>query len=318
MKVKHLLPGMLCLLAVACTNEKKIDQDPGPSLLETRAVTLDAGGADDVEVFIFKQDDNGFMHLSSINSGWDENGKTTVKLEKGDYKFLFHKSAKLNCDIFPASMTPEAAFDHVKWNSRNDEINGAGYMLPVDEIWLPETFDMANNPYSIQNAMTIRNTLTRAVSQVMIHMRKGTPETVITRASDATPTAVSLGTLDIEINGVGQSVNVVGGTGTSKTRVAIAEAVSNGEEIFTFTGPFVFPSDSEDDATVTITYTPNENSDIPGFTTTVNGPLERNKKLEISVWLGDDEPIVEGDLEVTVEVIDMEDSEDSGDHGKWE
>jgi len=303
---------------VACTEEQKIEKGPDSSL-QTRAVTLDAGDTNDVEVFIFKQSDNGFMHLSSVNSGWTD-GKTTVDLEKGDYKFLFHRSAKLSCDMLPATMTSDAAFEHVQWNCRADEANGEGYVLPVDEIWLPETFEMSDNPYSIQAATTIRNTLTRAVSQVMVHFRKGTPETVNTRVLSTAPATVNLGTLEININGVGESVNVVGGSGTASTRVAVLEATDNGDEIITFTGPFVFPSDSEDDAVVTLTYTPNENSEIPAFTTTVNGPIERNRKLEISIWLGDedDDPVIDGELEVTVDVVDMEDSEDSGDYGKWE
>jgi len=316
MKIKHLLPGLLCLFAIACSEDKKIDEEPSSSL-ETRIVTLDAGGTNDAEVLVFKQDDNGFMHLSTINSGWVD-GKTTVKLEKGDYKFLFHKSEKLNCDMFPSEMTKDVAFEHIKWDGRKDDINGEGYMLPVDEIWLPETHSMANNPYSIKGNTTVSNRLTRAVSQVMVHLRKGNSDNTETRATPVATKAVSLGTLDLSVNGVGNSLNVIGGTGNSNTRVAVAEALTDEEEIISFTGPFVFPSDSGEDANVTISYTPNENSDIPAFTTTVSGPLERNRKLEITVWLGDGEPIVEEELKITYEIVEMEDSTDSGDSGIWE
>lgn len=319
MKVKYLLACLMGMCIVACTDDPKTDGIP-ETPVQTRAVTLDAGDiADGVEVYIFRQDDNGFMHLSSINSGW-VNGKTTVNLQNGDYKFLFHKSERLSCDIFPAEMTPEAAFDVVKWDCRDDMVNGEGYAMPVDEIWLPETYEMANAPYSIQAAALISNRLTRAVSQVMVHLRKGTPDNPVTRASDITPIAVNLGTMDIHINGVGRSLNVIGGSGTANTRVSVVEAMSEGDDVITFTGPFVFPSDSGTDATVTITYTPNENSEIPAFSKTVNGPLERNRKLEISVWLGDEPtpPIDEGNLEVTVDVKEMEDNTDSGDNGRWE
>lgn len=314
MKVIHLLPCLLCLLAVACSQENNnTDIDISPEM-KTRAVTLDANGEDDVAVFIFKKDDNGFMHLSTINSGWDQNGRTTVNLENGDYKFLFHKSGNLNCDIFPAEMTPQAAFEHVKWNCRLDEVNGEGYMLPVDEIWLPETFDMANLPYTIQAATTVSNTLTRAVSQVVVHFRNGTPEEPGTRAGGILTRAANFGTLDIEIEGVGESASVNGGIGYTKTRVLLDEPLTD-ETITSFTGPFVFPSETGDDAIVTITYTPGPDSTIPGFTKIVNGPLERNRKLEVTFWT--EEPGEDGTLTVSVDTTEMEDY-DEGDNGIWE
>lgn len=315
MKIIYLLPCLLCLFAVACSNENKTEEIDNS--LRTRAVTLDAGETNDVEVFVFKKDDNGFMHLSTINSGWDNNGRTTVNLENGDYKFLFHKSQLLNCDRFPAEMNPTVAFEHILWNCRADDTNGEGYMLPTDEIWLPETFDMANLPYSIQAATTVNNTLTRAVSQVMVHFRKGDPENPGTRAIGAKTRAVNFGTLDIDIHGVGQSASVNGGIGNSKTRVILNEALTD-ELLTSFIGPYVFPSETGEDATVTVIYTPGPDSDIPGFTKTVSGPLERNRKLEVTFWIEDEEPIDEGTLKVTVETIEMEDNDDLGDNGIWE
>ncbi len=315
MKVIHLLPCLLCLFAVACSNENKTEEIDNS--LRTRAVTLDANGANDVEVFVFKQDDNGFMHLSTINSGWDENGRIKVQLENGDYKFLFYKSQKLYCDMFPAEMSPAVAFEHILWNGRADDINGEGYILPTDEIWLPETFDMANLSYPIQAATTVNNTLTRAVSQVMVHFRKGNPENPDTRTGGVKTRAMNFGTLDIDIHGVGASAGVNGGIGSSKTRVILTEALTN-ETITSYTGPFLFPSETGEDAIVTVTYTPGPDSDIPAFTKTVNGPLERNRKLEVTFWLEGEDPIDEGTLRVTVETIEMEDNEDLGDNGIWE
>jgi len=311
MKMIRFLACLPIIFSFACSQEEKLGVDP-PA--ETRAVTL-AGMFDNVNVLVFKDNGSDFLYKQTVNSGWSVDGIKTISLEQGTYKFLYYKTDGILAERVPASLTETVSFDSFEWKAQDDSGNGSDYVLPVDEMWLPETSQMAEQEYVINSSSTtVSNTLTRAVSQVIVHLRKGTQEN---NGSTQVPQGSNmlLGNLILDIEGVGKSVTIAGSSGSGKTKQTIISGQSDGEVFASFEGPFVFPS--ENDATINISYQPASGIPFPEITTSVTGPLNRNKKLEITLWVNDNDPVDE-ELQITVEVVDMEDSDDSGDVGKWE
>ncbi len=313
MKIIYLIPCLLIILSVACSREDNEDID---SSIATKAVTF-AGGMDNVNVLVFKQSGSDYLYQQVVNSGWSAEGKTTVNLKQGSYKFLSYKSAEQNTDRQPGLLIATTSFGDIQWNARADEASGNGYLFPVDEMWLPETYAMAYDPYTINSATTVTNTLTRAVSQVVVHIRKGSS----TGAQPIDPsegTNQNLGQMTLNITEVGEAVNIQGGIGAGSTKVNINQSLTDNDEFASFEGPFVFPSGSGNDATVTINYKPEEGSAFPPIATSVPGQLQRNHKLEITLWVGNEEPGPEENLQITVDVVEMEDNTGGGDNGIWE
>lgn len=309
MKVLRFLPCLLILFGVACSQEDKLDTDPS---LQTRAVTL-ISDIDDVEVLIFKHEESEFSYLNKVNSGWSS-GKTTVYLKAGDYKFFYYKATGGDMEMTPAAMDDVSSFDDFQWNAVADTPSGDDYFLPVGELWLAQTATMANEIQTVSAATTVSQTLTRAVSQVVVHLRKGVPGEAGELPTDGE--SVTLGTLNLDIAGVGEAVTINGSTGTGKTKVSLTQGKTNLEEYATFEGPIVFPSESGE-ATVQIAFTPDTSIDFPEINTTVTGPLERNRKLEITLWINEEEPREDEFLTISVTTSPMTDSEDGGDSGIW-
>jgi len=311
MKLLRVVLGLLIIVLAGCSEE---DTSPieKPSVGIENIVTL-AGNAENVNVLIFNQNGNDYNYKREINL----NIQDTANLEYSTYKFLFYKSAGLNSDKLPAVFTSENLFEDVIFQSRTD-LQNDGYVLPVDEIWLPESADLANQSYSINSDRTIRNILTRAVSQVIVHIRKGTydesnPPTPV----ELSETPVAMGEIIMDIQSVGEYVTFNGATGNKKTMFINDESLLSEDGDISFIGPFVFPSENGE-TTVSVTYTPTATSEYPDIEKTVSGRLERNKRLEITFWVSEEEPPVGREfINITVETTDME-GDLSGDEGIWE
>jgi len=311
MKLLRVVLGLLIIVLAGCS-EEETSPIGGTSTNMKNIVTL-AGNAENVNVLIFHQDGSDYKYKREINL----NIQDTANLEYATYKFLFYKSAGLNTDKIPSALTNTNLFDEVIFQSRIDSEND-GYVLPVDEIWLPETADLANQSYLITTHRTIQNTLTRAVSQVLVHIRKGTYDDANPPAPiELSETPVAMGNIIMDIMNVGESITVNGATGNKKTLFTSDESFINSDGDISFVGPFVFPSENGE-TTVSVTYTPAGDSEYPDIIKTVSGTLERNKRLEITFWVADEEPPTGREfINITVETTDME-GDISGDEGIWE
>lgn len=315
MKKHYYLIWILIILITACNNENENDTIHGNSNLniKSEAITF-AQDMEGVSVLIFNQ--NGNNYLRSIVSGWSTDGKVSTRLELGKYRFLFIKSAGTNTSLDPNPLDNNTSFGDIKIIA-NDDSQNEGYVLPVDEIWLPETEELAKTVYTITDETTIHNKLIRAVSQIVVHVKRVANEngkiTELPFPSGRNITE-NIKEIRLDINGVGEAINISGGIGSTKTK-DILDVVTNIDDsgFAIFDGPFVFPMATAQQSTINISVIPSEDSLYPEMKTSVNGLLERNKKLEITLLITSTYQLID----IIVDTNPMKEIS-QGDSGIWE
>lgn len=313
MKIKTILFSLLTFLAFSCSNEgDEPFEEPSAS---DQHITLRAG-SNDVTVLFFAKANNQYAYIKTALIDVSD----TVNLNYGDYKCLFYKFEGDSIEMLPATISATTLIGDIKFNALVDQNrSGLGnYVLPVEELWLPENINDANVSYNIPAVNTISNSLARAVSQVIIHVKKVDENgDIIPLSTAANGTIINLGDLTLDISGVGTTWDITGPSGVGETYFETAEAILNQDGTVTYNGPFVFPA--ENNADIKLTFTAIAGGSLSSIAErTIAGPLERNKKLEITLILKEEADPRDGDLDIEVEVIDMEDNTDDGDNGVWE
>lgn len=313
MKGRNIVYWALLLLAASCVREKE-GGEIEESVLATRSVTLNVG-MEDVSVLIFGRNDPDFTYRSSIVSGWDTQGKTSIRLEVGDYKFLFFKLSGLHTFLDPESLTNAVTFADIKVKAEKDPARD-GYVWPADELWFPESAAMADEIYSIQGGETVRNTLTRAVGQIVLQLKRGIPEN---GEIDSLPYPAGKTIMDniervsLDIAGIGEAADIRGGIGNSKVFWTTAQANRITKSGFAiFEGPFVFPSGTGQETNVNVVLLPKSGSAFPELSKQVKGKVERNKRLVITLWVTSTYKFIG----ITVKT-DPISAETDGDQGIW-
>ncbi len=320
MKKLNLIYGIIFLIMVAaCSDKDNLTDETNSSLTRTTfAYTADA---DDVSVLIFGKGNEGFTYLRTLSSGW-VNNRISTNLELGEYKFLFCLVPGTETTFTPTSLDNSIGMEDIRIHAKTDnEPLRQGYVLPVEEIWMPETEALADTPYIIEGNELISNTLKRAVSQVEVILKRAE----IGQNNEITPVPYGEGSnimndiksIVLDIEGVGEYIDYKGSHGLSRTYYYTQTATDFTNEGFAhFEGPFVFPTETTDPANVKITIQPTDSTKDP-MSTTVSGKLERNKKLIITLWISSpDEPIVSV-IDITVDTEEISLSTD-GDKGIWE
>lgn len=316
MNIRILFYSIVAFLVLSCSNE---EQNPGDVSLTTKEnITLKAGTTNTTVLFFQKEN-----NVYSYNRTVMVDVSTTVNLNYGDYKCLFYKYAGDSIKRLPETISAANSIEDFEFNALPDASMPSidNYVLPVNELWLPENIGDANISYTIPTVTTIQNTLARAVSQVVVHFKKVTSDgDTISIVSDPAGTLQNLGELTLDISGVSTTWDITGPSGNGKTFFQTEQAASNEDGSISYYGPFVFPS--EVNATsVNLKFETIEESVLPSIAErTIQGSLERNKKLEITLVLkegGSVDP-VDGELDIEVEVVEMEDNSDGGDNGIWE
>lgn len=319
MKKNAFILCMLVILATACSNDdievqQPLDQGKSDYSTTKSAVTF-AGEMNDVSVLIFGEENNEYYYQKSISSGWSVDGKVSTLLALGNYKFLFIKSAGINTSVFPNPLDDNSTFSSIKFEAKPNT-GKTDYVLPVDEMWLPETKKLADSVYTILDKTTVKNKLTRAVSKVVLHIKRASVVNgVITELpfENSNNIMQNIDEITLDILGVGEAVNIEGGIGKTNTLYTSKAAIITDEGFASFEGPFVFPPAVNDKATVHITVTPVNGSAFPEMKKTVEGYLERNKKLEITLYVTATYQFIN----VNVDIEPISDEED-GDTGIWE
>lgn len=315
MKSLRLLSCLLVIVLAGCSED---DVAPvGATSPQTKAITFQ-GGMDDVGVLIFNKSGDDYTYKQRISTGWSSEGRVTVEMQADTYKCLFYKYGGQNIDIYPSTLNNSVLFEDIEFRAKDDPANEDTHVLAVDEIWLPESTTMANQDYTVPDITEISNTLTRAVSQVIVHIRQ------ISENENAEPstiplfegTEMAIGNLSLTIGGVGRTIGVNGPIGNAITAFSTTTALEKEDGTYTFVGPYVFPSGSGANASVAISYTSNDELVLPSVTRTVEGALERNKRLEITLFIR--ESSEEGEfIDITVNTSEME-GDIPGDSGIWE
>lgn len=306
---------VIILISIACSNDEDENLSSDISL-QRNDVTFLSEETDGMSVLIFdKKNKDNYKYLKSISSGWSADGKLTTILELGYYKFLIFKSAGMNTSLSPQPLDKEASFDDLRFMTKADTY-GDGYVLPVDEIFLPDPV-VAEQEYHIETATTVYSKLTRAVSQVTLNLNRG-----YSNSSGFSEQPFESGRsimnqiagIELDITGVGESINIYESTGSKKTHYSSTTATSISDKGFaSFAGPFVFPSIAGEEAEVKITINPTVDSAFPIMEKTIKGKLEKNKKLEITLWMTSTYNFID----ISVNLTDIT-TETDGDSGIWE
>lgn len=317
MKRLNIIFGLLLLFVTACNTDNDYDTTQDETDLRSSNTVTFSQEIDGVSVLIFgKNDNNQFLYNRSISSGWSDEGKVSALLDIGYYKFLFIKSAQATTSFSPTLQPGATSFDNVKIKATADVAN-PGYLLPVDEIWLP-SIEEANEEYEILDPAYIQDTVRRAVSQVILNIKRGyhngTTYVPIPFKQGVDITNI-IKTIDMDIIGVGESIDIYGSYGSAhKTRFTAntpTEITTDGFAVFK--GPFLFPPEDGNDSQVNIVITPQDDSPFPEMRKDITGKLEKNYQLVITLWLTETYQI----FDITVDTTPITDSKE-GDKGIWE
>lgn len=318
MKMKSIVFWTLTVFAtVSCTSDL---EDNGAVVKEMPAlektVTF-SGGMDGVSVLAFQQKNGGeFLYKETVAGTWVNNRIETI-MEIGKYKFLFSKTPNTNTSFYPASLViGNTKLEDTRFEAKPDPQRG-GYVLSVDEIFLQETPELAKEIYHIVDSTTIRAELKRAVSQATLIVKRGyRSNTGYTELpfSNGESIVDHIETINLDIKGVGNSLNIDGGLGSVNTYYSVNQSDSIIAGGFAhYTGPFVFPNETGANSEIDITIYPTSTSLFPVTTGKVLGVFERNRKLEITLWVTATYELIT----VTVRTAPIT-AEDEGDEGIWD
>ncbi|MDL2319546.1 hypothetical protein LJC45_00230 [Alistipes sp. OttesenSCG-928-B03] len=324
MKIKAILLSFSLLALVACSLEERYRGDDAPK----GAVDLTTRGpSNGVVVLAFrKYTDNLYKYWKTLTPNWKlKSGNTYTAKETlliSNYEFLFYKKVGSNTTM--TTMSAETTkMDDICFYATADAGAGAGYYKGVDEIWLPESSSVAHTEYSITGTSNplVSAKITRAVSQVEVILKRGTKS-----GGTYTPKPFATGdisdiisSVELDISKIGTTINLTGGlNATAKTKVTLASSsgtVDPATGFITLSGPFVFPNKTNEDITVGLNLNAVVPADYPGgLATSATGKAERNRKLEITVWL-----IADNAQSISIEVsYGQMGTPVDGDTGIWE
>ena len=111
--MKHCKLTALILAAAvcaACSEPERADGGPNP---QTTRVTLRREGAADVAVYAFRRQGDRFLFDTLFREGWTSDGRMSVRMPNGQYKFLFASGAADRLVLAPEPLTRQTAWEEV-------------------------------------------------------------------------------------------------------------------------------------------------------------------------------------------------------------
>ena len=133
--MKHCKLTALILAAAvcaACSEPETADGGPNP---QTTRVTLRREGAADVAVYAFRRQGDRFLFDTLFREGWTSDGRMSVRMPNGQYKFLFASGAADRLVLAPEPLTRQTAWEEVHFALR-ENAEAPGTCCPADELFL--------------------------------------------------------------------------------------------------------------------------------------------------------------------------------------
>ncbi len=208
----------------ACSGSERADIAP---VTETSRIMLVREGAADVSVYAFRREGAVFLFDTLFREGWTPDGKLSVRLPNGHYKFLFASGAADRIALQPAPLTRQTSWEEAAFVLRE---NAAvpGTCFPADELFLQYPASGANTVYTIDGAaQTVRARLTRAVCRIAVIVKRGYHDgTRYVEVPYAKPQSVlgQIGRIELSADHTGQRVNPDGSSGTATVTATLAAA----------------------------------------------------------------------------------------------
>lgn len=324
MWLERVIYAPLFLFLLSCTDRitEVEEQEIGRGEMQSAPVTLRAGTAKDVSLFIFRKTGDRFVYQSEINKGWSTDGMITVSMEKGDYQFLFVSSDGTATALTPYPPQTDTDLEEIRFKALPDPYH-KGKILPVNEVFLPE-LDDAIREYSIRGGETVSCTLKRAVSRLLLVLKRGHKENdgYVPEPYPAGENILQdIQEVQMTISGIGTSAGIHGTEGTSSLSTTFMEADKDGftdAGFVSFAGPFFFPPADNGTVRVAVHLIPKEGTAGTTIHKVVTGQVKKNQRLQVVLWIGTgDEPQGDRVIGVTVDTKPISDETD-GDKGIWE
>lgn len=300
----------------ACSGSERADIAP---VTETSRIMLVREGAADVSVYAFRREGAVFLFDTLFREGWTPDGKLSVRLPNGHYKFLFASGAADRIALQPAPLTRQTSWEEAAFVLRE---NAAvpGTCFPADELFLQYPASGANTVYTIDGAaQTVRARLTRAVCRIAVIVKRGYHDgTRYVEVPYAKPQSVlgQIGRIELSADHTGQRVNPDGSSGTATVTATLAAAdyaELTDAGFVRFEGPFVIPPADGGEIGLDISVVPAAGAALQPAQLRLTGKAERNKQLEITLWITSDYPVIGVEIQ-TAPITEEQD----GDTGIWE
>ena len=225
--MKHCKLTALILAAAvcaACSEPERADGGPNP---QTTRVTLRREGAADVAVYAFRRQGDRFLFDTLFREGWTSDGRMSVRMPNGQYKFLFASGAADRLVLAPEPLTRQTAWEEVHFALR-ENAEAPGTCCPADELFLQYPASDADAIHTVGGAdLTVAATLRRAVCRIEVSVKRGYHDgTQYVEVPYAEPQSV-LGEIDrIELSAgaAGLRVTPAGSSGTATVAATLAAA----------------------------------------------------------------------------------------------
>lgn len=303
--------------AAACTDaERTPDAVSAPG---TTRVMLMQEGARDISVYAFRQQDELFLFDTLFREGWTPEGKLSVRMPNGRYKFLFASGSGDNLTLEPAPLTPQTSWEEAAFALQENPAV-AGSCLPADELFLQYPASDANRVYTLGSTdLTVPARLSRAVCRIRVHLKRGYHDgTQYVEVPYTPPHSVleQIATIELTAANAGLRVrpDAVGGSATVQTTLAAADYAELGSDGFVrLDGPLILPPADGADLEMSIRVVPAAGAGLQQADLQVKGKAERNKNLDVTLWITAIYPAIGVEIEIT-----PIDREQDGDSGIWE
>ena len=285
----------------ACSGLERADIVPAT---ETSRIMLVREGAADVSVYAFRRQGAVFLFDTLFREGWTPDGKLSVRMPNGHYKFLFASGAADRIALQPAPLTRQTSWEEAAFVLRENTAV-PGTCFPADELFLQYPASDANTVYTIDGAaQTVRARLTRAVCRISVTVKRGYHDgTRYVEVPYAKPQSVldQIGRIELSADHTGLRVNPGGSSGTA-TVTATLTAADYAE----------LPADGGE-VGLDITVVPAAGAALQPVQLRLTGKAERNKQLDITLWITSDYPVIGVEIQTTPIT-----EEQDGDTGIWE
>ena len=300
----------------ACSGSERADIVPAT---KTSRIMLVREGAADVSVYAFRRQGAVFLFDTLFREGWTPDGKLSVRMPNGHYKFLFASGAADRIALQPAPLTQQTSWEEAAFVLRKNAVV-PGTCFPADELFLQYPASDANTVYTIDGAaQTVRARLTRAVCRISVTVKRGYHDgTRYVEVPYAKPQSVldQIGRIELSADHTGLRVNPGGSSGTATVTATLtaadyAELTDGG--FVRLEGPFVIPPADGGEVGLDITVVPAAGAALQPVQLRLTGKAERNKQLDITLWITSDYPVIGVEIQTTPIT-----EEQDGDTGIWE
>lgn len=319
MNYRKLTAIVLAAVAFAACSEQEGEIDPpsAPIGSATRVELFREGTANGT-VYAFRRAGDRFLFDTLFRAGWSPSGRLSVRMRSGDYKFLFADGEGENLALTPSPLTRTTTWEEAAFALR--EATQAGAYLPADELFLQFPAADAERIHTVGGEqVTVSARLSRAVCRIGVTLKRGYNDgTQYVEVPYTAPHSVleQVGRVNLTVSGAGTTVRPDRYGGTARIAASLAAtdyAELTPDGFVRLDGPFILPAEDGGPVALRMEVIPVAGSGLQSAVVEVEGLAERNKRLDVTLWITAGYPVV--GVEIRTRPIE---SEQDGDQGIWE